>query len=122
MVYRIVASWFETAQERLLTMRRSTATPLSFLLHHLLGGLPEHVLSRLLVERRLFEFADRKTRLHLRPRAHLGIPALEVRIIVERRPLRLVRHGPCKAADIASRIVSGDESTGLTQSRIKHAI
>src|SRR5260370_39584904 len=103
-------------------MRGSTATPLSFLLRHLLGGLPEHVLSRLLVERRLFEFADRKTRLHLRPRAHLGIPALEVRIIVERKPLRLVRHGPWKAGDIGDRIVAGDVSTGLAQLPIEHAI
>src|SRR5277367_1631883 len=53
----------------------------------LLCGLAEHILSRLLVERLFFEFADRKPRLHLRPGAHLGVPALDVGIIVEREAL-----------------------------------
>src|SRR5277367_5331949 len=79
----------------------------------LLCGLPEHVLSRLLVERLLFEFADRKPRLHLRPRANFGIPALDVRIIVKREALRLVGHGPGKARDVGNRIVAGDVSAGL---------
>src|ERR1700689_4902120 len=84
--------WFETAQ----------APP-----HHegfvllppcqLLCLLPEHVLARLVVERLFLKLADCKPRLHLRPRADLGIPALDVRIIVERKPLRLVGHGPGKA-------------------------
>src|SRR5437879_4629867 len=71
---------------------------------HLLRGLPEHISSRLFVERLTHEFADRKSRLHLRPRTNLGIPALDVRIIVERKPLRLVGHGPGKAGDIGNRI------------------
>src|SRR5258708_16395609 len=93
-----------------------------FLLRHLLRRLPEHIPSRLLVERLFFEFADRKPRLHLRPRAHLRIPALDVRIIVERKALRLVGHGPGKAGDVGNRIVAGDVSPGLAQLPVAHAI
>src|SRR4030088_1284163 len=88
----------------------------------LLRRLPEHVLACFLVERLLHEFADRKARLHLWPRANLRIPALDVGIIVERKTLRLVRHGPRKAGDVGDRIVAGDVSTGLAQLRIEHAI
>src|SRR3954447_2618831 len=93
----------------------------SFLLRQLLRRLPEHIPSRLLVERLLFEFADRKSRLHLRPRAHLGVPALDVRIIVERKALRLVGHGPGKAGDVRNRIVvTGAVSPGLAQLPVEH--
>src|ERR1041385_8773437 len=68
-------------------------TPL-FLPHQFLRTLSKHISPRLLVERLLHELADRKSRLHLRPRAHLGIPALHVGIIVERKALRPVGHGP----------------------------
>src|SRR5581483_7147113 len=48
---------------------------------HLLRLLAEHVLARLFIERLLDEFADGKSCLHLRPRTHVRIPALDVRII-----------------------------------------
>src|ERR1700676_3437812 len=89
---------------------------------HLLCGLSEHILARLLVERLLHEFADRQPGLHLRPRAHFRIPALDVRIIVERKALRFVGHGPGKAGDVGNRIVAGDVSPGLAQLRIEHAV
>src|SRR5579863_10149349 len=78
--------------------RRSSprGSSLLLLLDHLLGALAEHVLARLLVERLLDEFADCQSRLHLRPRANVSIPALDVRIVVEREALRLVGHGPGK--------------------------
>src|SRR5665213_61875 len=88
----------------------------------LLCGLPEHVLSRLVVERLFLEFADRESGLHRRPRTNFGIPALDVRIIVERKPLRLVGHGPGKAGDVGNRIVAGDVSAGLAKLRIEHPI
>src|SRR6188508_3744293 len=50
---------------------------------HFLRPLPEHIPPRLLVERLLHELADRKTRLHLRPRAHVRVPALDVRVVIE---------------------------------------
>src|ERR1700737_2421584 len=93
-----------------------------FLPRHLLRSLPEHILSSLFVERRLFEFSHRQSRLHLRPRADIGIPALDVRIIVERKALRLVRHGPWKAGDISDRIVARDVAPRLAQLGIEHAI
>src|SRR3981189_1157535 len=98
-----------------------TASP-SFLPSHLLRFLPEHILARLLVERLLDEFADRKPRLHLRPGTDIRIPALDVGIVVERKALRLVGHGPWKAGDVGDRIFPGDVSTGLAQLRIEHAI
>src|SRR5689334_13772339 len=67
--------------------------------NHLLRPRAEHVLPRLLVERLLDEFADRQPRLHLRPGAHHGVPALDVRVIVERKTLRLVGHGPGETGD-----------------------
>src|SRR5690349_20530109 len=82
---------------------------------HFLGGLSEHVPARLLVERLLDEFAERKTGLHLRPRPDFGVPALDVRLIVERKALRLVRHGPWKAGDVGNRIIAGDVSPGLAE-------
>src|SRR4051795_10264892 len=94
----------------------------SVLSRHFLCGLAEHIPARLFVERLLYEFADRKTRLHLRPRAHLGIPALDVRIIVERKALRLVRHGPRKAGDVRNRIISRDVSPGFSELRVEYAI
>src|SRR5882672_433438 len=57
----------------------------------LLRGLPEHIASGLLVERLLDEFSDREPRLHLRPCADFGVPALDVRIIVERKALGFMR-------------------------------
>src|SRR5882672_3810355 len=99
-----------------------TGVGISLPSRHLLRRLPEHILSCFLVERLLHEFSDRKARLHLRPRANLRIPALDVGIIVERKPLGLVRHGPWKAGDVGDRILAGDVSTGLAQLRIEHPI
>ena len=96
--------------------RQSTSSPPSP------SHAPEHIPPRLLVERLLHELADRKPGLHLRPRAHLGVPALDVRIIVERKALRLVGHGPGKAGDIGDRIVAGDIGAGLAELRIEHAV
>ena len=93
---------------RIARYDRSRNDGASYFLRHLLRALPEHVLARLLVERLLDELADRKPRLHLRPGADLGVPALDVRIIVERKALRLVGHGPGKAGDVGDRIVAGD--------------
>src|SRR5579872_4969992 len=89
----------------------------------LLGALAEHVPARFLVERLLDEFADGQSRLHLRPRAHLRIPALDVRVIVERKTLRLVSHGPGKTGDVGDRIIrTGDISAGLAELNVEHAI
>src|SRR5215208_2871379 len=95
---------------------------LLFLLRHFLRGLSEHVPAGLFVERLLHEFPDRKTRLHLRARADLGVPALDVRIIVERKALGFVGHGPGKAGDVGDRIVAGDVSPGFSELPIEHAI
>src|SRR3954447_14615126 len=92
----------------------------SVLSRHFLCGLAKHIPARLFVERLLYEFADRKIRLHLRPRAHLGIPALDVRIILKRKALRLVRHGPRKAGDVRDRII--DVSPGFSELRVQYAI
>src|SRR4051794_22037784 len=94
----------------------------SALSRHFLCGLAKHIPARLFVERLFYEFADRKTRLHLRPRAHLRIPALDVRIILKRKALRLVRHGPGKAGDVRNRIISRDVSPGFSELRIEDAI
>src|SRR5258708_11922474 len=101
---------------------RPGMTSQSFLSGHLLRGPPDHVPARLFVERLLFEFADRKPRLDLRSRAHLGIPALDVGIIVERKALRLVGHGPGKAGDVGNRIVARDVTPRFAQLRIEHTI
>src|SRR5229473_1781400 len=105
-----------------LALRAPRNDGLLFLSRHLLRRLPEHILARLLVERLLDEFADRKPRLHLRPGADIRIPALDVGIIVERKPLRLVGHGPRKAGDIGDRIIAGDVRPGLAQLGVEHAI
>src|SRR5829696_7181439 len=53
----------------------------------LLRALPEHVLPRLLIKWLLHELPDRQSHLHLWPRAHVSVPALDVRIIVKRKAL-----------------------------------
>src|SRR5205823_14814314 len=88
----------------------------------LLCPLAEHIFSRLLIKRLLDELADRKARLHLRPGANLRVPALDVRIIVKRETLRLMRHGPGKAGDVGDRIIAGDVSAGLAELGIQHTI
>src|SRR5258708_22905982 len=100
-----------------MTMRRHLLPP-----RHLLRGLPEHVLPRLLVERLLNKLSSARPRLHLRPRTHLRIPALEVRIIVQRKTLRLVSHGPGEAGDVGDRIIAGDIAAGLAELGIEHAV
>src|SRR5579872_2094117 len=83
-------------------------------LRHLPGALAEHVLARLLVEWLLDELADGKPCLHLWARANVGVPALDVRIVVEGEALRLVGHGPGKARNIGNRIImSGNIGAGL---------
>src|SRR4051812_33215852 len=72
--------------------RRRSAPPhheglQSRLPRHLLRPRAEHVFPRFLVERLLHELADRQPGLHLRPGTHLGVPALDVWIIVERKTL-----------------------------------
>src|SRR4051794_21970934 len=78
----------------------------SFPSRHFLRPRAEHVLARFLVERLLDELADRQPRLHLRPGAHVGVPALDVRVIVERKALRLVGHGPGEAGDVGDGVFS----------------
>src|SRR3954447_6723071 len=94
----------------------------SALSRHFLCGLAKHIPARLFVKRLVYEFADRKTRLHLRPRAHLGVPTLDVQIIVERKALCLVCHGPGKAGDVRDRIISRDVSPGFSELRVEYAI
>src|SRR4051794_37870019 len=98
-------------------MRKNTCiAALSLPSRQRLRRLPEHVPSRLVVERLLDELADRQARLHLWPRADLGVPALCMRIVVECEALRLVGHGPGKAGDVGDRIiVAGDIGAGLAQ-------
>src|ERR1700737_2272509 len=114
--------WPTGTQSGLLRRFAPRNDALSPLPPHLLRGLPEHVFARPFVERLFHEFADRKTGLNLRPRAHLRVPALDVRIIVERKALRLMGHGPGKAGDVGDRIVAGDVSAGFAELRIEHAV
>src|SRR5262249_27935891 len=69
----------------------------SFLTEQFLRAVAEHVAPRLFIKRFLDELADCKSGLHLRPGAHVRIPAFHIRIIAERKTLSLVRHGPRKA-------------------------
>ncbi len=62
-------------------------------------------------------FPDRKPRLHLRPGTDLGIPALHVRIVVERKTLRLVGHGPGEQAMSAIQPPAGVYSPVLASCR-----
>src|SRR5229473_3656752 len=105
-----------------LALRAPRNDGLLFLSGHLLCFLPEHILARLLVERLFHEFADRQPRLHLRPRADLRIPAFYTGIVVERKTLRLVGHGPWKAGNIGDRIIAGDVHPGLAQLGVEHAV
>src|SRR5437899_12667306 len=61
----------------------------ALLSRHLLRALPEHIPPRFLIERLFHELADRKPGLHLRPRADISVPALDVRVVVERKPCAL---------------------------------
>src|SRR5438477_5234103 len=94
----------------------------SLLLRQLLCCMPKHVSPRLLIEGRLFEFTQGKPRLHLRSCPHVRVPTLDVGIIVERKALSLMRHGPGKTGDVGDRIIARDVAPGLAQLRIEHPI
>src|SRR5947209_15418890 len=97
-------------------------TVYSFLPRQRFRRLAEHVAPRLFIERLLDKFSHREPRLYLRPRAHFRVPALYRRVVIERKALRLMGHGPWEAGNVGDRVVAGDVSAGLAELPVEHAI